>query len=1031
MIPHSYVRVFQIVLSQIHSDKFKQHFGAAIIDGTLHTPIPLHTPIQMFPTRREVAESAASVGESAASVAESDASVALATKFQMRLFSADTRLAIDDKTSFLNNTTGEQLVTDVRNFKYKGKKLWTYTMKRITKLAREEFGKEKTLSPALLNAAFQQIMAKAFMGRWERAQDSERDPKVGQKVLHEQQSDQEKEKMDVEEKEEHEAQRKEEKTWELIPIPQETPKPQEEGRVTVTDLDALQPRKPEAFPPTHDPELDEALADLAEPVAIAAESVPSPVAESAAESVPSPVAESAAESVGLSASTSYPKIDAAARAAYNAIKKFRQEVIQDRIQSCRSWILRNMSDFKILSVEVFGSACYHLELCTSDIDMAVILDKGCNISSFLKQLRARCIKSPSFDADRKTIRRDCLMQSYMGMHVDIKPIRVSRENDQGCRTSDELRALIEQRMMHHQESKLQAIVIFKLLVHHLKIVQHHFGPRHHKFKAVSLSIWAVLVLDGMPWENHGVGDFVHALCQNFVDFDWQGMKVVVSGANNISLQPKGDTLGTVCIMCENGTLNSTSSVNLNSLIFFQDLIKKALPNLEQCIDEALKGQGIDEKRQELGQMREARKHVEAMHFTDQAASVAGSAAHVAGSAASVPSQPSPAKVSGFVSAPSQPPSAKVAGSAAEVAGPPSSMAVPVADIVSSAAHKKGPPPGTWVWKAGVTTVSLPPPGAGLPPPAARPPPPAAGPPPPAADSVSSGGPPAPPVAGPPPAADSVSSGGPPPPPPAEAAPSDVLQPAPPPPMQPPELMAGEYPFDHLIGIIKAPPDGTDHEAAPIVIIAPPSGGFDRAKKKDGGHLKIPVCCPKPCWYAYMDVHGGRHTMELPRQFVEFIEMLNRRAKSRAIIGWGLSRGAKWLMEVIRNNNRLLDAAVLFAPYPQIKCPYEQKACADELIAITDCAICLLHFAEDDCCGVHRYPHWHAKLQHHMATQVAESAAMVAGSASAASMSSPLLSLTLSGDHDTAVPIWLEWQVQCDDDFNEWFEMMWHSATVKR
>ena len=172
-------------------------------------------------------------------------------------------------------------------------------------------------------------------------------------------------------------------------------------------------------------------------------------------------------------------------------------------------------------------------------------------------------------------------------------------------------------------------------------------------------------------------------------------------------------------------------------------------------------------------------------------------------------------------------------------------------------------------------------------------------------------------------------------------------------------------------------------------------------------------------------------MELPRQFVEFIEMLNRRAKSRAIIGWGLSRGAKWLMEVMRNNDRLLDAAVLFAPYPQIKCPYEQKACADELIAITDCAICLLHFAEDDCCGVHRYPHWHAKLQHHMATQVAESAAMVAGSASAASMSSPLLSLTLSGNHDTAVPIWLEWQVQCDDDFNEWFEMMWHSATVKR
>ena len=51
--------------------------------------------------------------------------------------------------------------------------------------------------------------------------------------------------------------------------------------------------------------------------------------------------------------------------------------------------------------------------------------------------------------------------------------------------------------------------------------------------------WAVCVLDGMRWENHGVGDFVYALCKNFVDFDWQLQKVVVSAANQISLQPKG------------------------------------------------------------------------------------------------------------------------------------------------------------------------------------------------------------------------------------------------------------------------------------------------------------------------------------------------------------------------------------------------------------------------------------------------------------------------------------------------------------
>ena len=575
-VPLSYMRVFKIKLSQIHSEKFKQHFGVAIMDGTFHTPI------QMFPTQvRKVAESAASVAESPASVAESVASVAesaetaetaaLATRFQLRLFSADTRLAIDYKTSFLDHDRCQQLVTDVSNFK------------QVKELACHEFRKEKTL----LHAGYKQILAKVFMRRWERAQDSEGSlRKVGQKVLHEQQSDQEKEKMDVEGKEEDEAQ------------PQETPKPQEEGRVA--DLDSLQPQKPEASaPPTHDAELDEALADLAEPVATAAESAASPVAESAAD--PQVHFSPHVEVVKYSAITSYPKIDAAAHAAYDAITKFRQEVIQERIQSCSSWIQRNMNDFKILSVEVFGSTCYHLPLCTSDVDMVVILAPRQSKAMFVEIVRKRCNTSPFFDFSRCN-RKDTFQTSYMGMAVDIKPVRLSRESDAACNSSDSLRSLIEQRMMQHQEPKailkfkLQAILIFKLLLHHLNIVQHHWQNRGKKFKAISLCFWAVCVLDGMRWENHGVGDFVYALCKNFVDFDWQLQKVVVSAANQISLQPKGGTIGAVAIMLKDG-INSAKNVNLQHLKLSQGRIETALPSLEQFIDEALKGQEIMRKNE--------------------------------------------------------------------------------------------------------------------------------------------------------------------------------------------------------------------------------------------------------------------------------------------------------------------------------------------------------------------------------------------------------------------------------------------------
>ena len=145
MIPPSYVRLFQITLSQTHSSKFKEHFGAASIDGTLHTPFQL-----MAGSDDQVAGSAA-----------------IATRFQVRLFNEDTRMAIDSKTSFLDSDAAMELVTQVRN--YKGTKLWLFMMDRVQKMAAEERG--SYVSPFQVRLGYEQILGTAFKTHWLHKQD--------------------------------------------------------------------------------------------------------------------------------------------------------------------------------------------------------------------------------------------------------------------------------------------------------------------------------------------------------------------------------------------------------------------------------------------------------------------------------------------------------------------------------------------------------------------------------------------------------------------------------------------------------------------------------------------------------------------------------------------------------------------------------------------------------------------------------------------------------------------------------------------
>ena len=64
----------------------------------------------------------------------------------------------------------------------------------------------------------------------------------------------------------------------------------------------------------------------------------------------------------------------------------------------------------------------------------------------------------------------------------------------------------------------------------------------------------------------------------------------------------------------------------------------------------------------------------------------------------------------------------------------------------------------------------------------------------------------------------------------------------------------------------------------------------------------------------------------------------------------------------------MEAAVIFAGYPQTKCQHDQKASAQELIAIRYCAICMVHMAADEGCDMPCFPHWHGQFERHMADQ---------------------------------------------------------------
>ena len=255
------------------------------------------------------------------------------------------------------------------------------------------------------------------------------------------------------------------------------------------------------------------------------------------------------------------------------------------------------------------------------------------------------------------------------------------------------------------------------------------------------------------------------------------------------------------------------------------------------------------------------------------------------------------------------------------------------------------------------------------------------------------------------------------PPPGPPPPSLVPQtppPGPPPPslfLVPQTITYGKYQ-----GVIVSPPAAVRWcPRVPLVLLVPPAGGFNfktnkKHRKREAGQLLLPFNCPKPCWYAYMNVVGNWKT-RVPHEFLQFISDLHAMCSpnKNAIIAWGFSRGARWLEEIVREHSRFLDAAFIIAGYPETRGQDQDTSVAKELIGIKTTIVCMVHFAADAVCNASIYPAWYAEFEVAIAARVGNDTAFT--------------SFMVPGTHVCAgKSLWLDWDfTKVNPEWTDWFE----------
>ena len=133
-----------------------------------------------------------------------------------------------------------------------------------------------------------------------------------------------------------------------------------------------------------------------------------------------------------------------------------------------------------------------------------------------------------------------------------------------------------------------------------------------------------------------------------------------------------------------------------------------------------------------------------------------------------------------------------------------------------------------------------------------------------------------------------------------------------------------------------------------------------------------------------------------------------------IVAAGVSRGGRWLEQIVREYSAYVDVAIIIAGYPETIGRLQNAHVAKELIAVKSTIVCMVHFAADSCCNAGKYPVWYMEFE--LASE--KRCQKVNGITG-------FMNYMLPGVHDDGQKLFYNWNfAEFSSELGEWFETMW-------
>ena len=636
------------------------------------------------------------------------------------------------------------------------------------------------------------------------------------------------------------------------------------------------------------------------------------------------------------------RVATSATKVFAAVQEFTDWRFDQVVSPCAEWCGEVLKVFPS-TVTLFGSTHYGLPLASSDVDMCIVFPAGRKIQAALTPLMDAAREAASktygwppgcFSAVALEIpdRTWTLQLKYRSVSVDIMGTHVARSSEGSVRATDLLKFMMEQR--RERPGFVEAVLMFKLIAHHLRFVQWHLESRGPQFKAISLVYFGLAILDHLPppLANAAASDAgvqLLVLVRAFATFPWHTLQVGV-GKDGSTRITKKTLSAEVVVLLDIQSGNSTYNVGHEHVNRCQERMKSiGSEEIPKLLEDALGAQDIPTKRAHIA--ARARHDAGPPPYT----SVPGPLEE----ALPAPPYPlgAPVAPGAMVGAQTAPPGLMLGAQTGLVARRPgeqqqrwcaseTAAQAPMGGGTSASPRTVS----TFAQQPLMTTMLIDPPFATQ-----------------NCLVASSATPSFAPIFTPQVAVS------------ASPVPRQTL-----PDVLPSFLEAGMWYINGQDGVgacfeLKAPENGDS--GAPIVVYIPGAGGLD---KKLSSQMRI---TPLPSWSVIFSV-AGNYRVRTPDYLIQALAFLRRVTASARnfIVICGMSRGGAWILDILKENVDKCDAAIALAPYPWTKDPWNNEVEAKQLMQV-GIPLLLVHFNRDEFCNSLKFPQWYGCLALGMST----------------------------------------------------------------